>query len=154
MTTGIRAIGDEISQARALASTAIIAGGAGDNTLITGVIIDRTAHGMPQSGVLSVPFTTTLAAAQNLSLASWVLQHGDAANLSDAATFQASAAAVVLATSAGGGTVSGLFEVNVALMGARRYLRLNATPDLSAATVDTATLHGHIVFGGADRLPQ
>lgn len=153
MTTGIRAIGDEISQARAFANTALTAGGAGDNTLITGVIIDRAAHGMPQSGVLSIPFTTTLAAAATLTLVSWVLQHGDAANLSDAATFL-TAAAVPVASSAGGGTVTGVFEVNVALIGARRYLRFNATPDLSAASIDTAALSGHIIFGGADRLPQ
>lgn len=152
MTSQIRAIGDFISVARAAANTSITAGGGGDNTAVTGVIIDRAAFGYPQSMVFAVPFTTTLAAAATLSLG-YTVQSGEAANLSDAATL-VSANAAVIASSVGGGTVTGTFEVNVPLMGAGRYVRVNWTPDLSAANTDTAALSAVVVFGGADRLPQ
>ena len=151
-TTEIRAIGDIASVRRAAANTAVTAGGAGDNTLVTGVIIDRAALGWPQSAIFAVPFTTTLAAAASLSLA-YTVQEGDASNLSDAATLQ-SATSAVIASSVGGGTVTGTFEVNVPLIGAGRYVRVNWTPDLSAANTDTAALSAVLVFGGAERLPQ
>jgi hypothetical protein len=148
--TGMRAVGDEISVRRAAANTSLTAGGAGDNTLVTGVIIDRHALGLPESAVLALLWAATLAASQTLSLG-WTLQHGDAANLSDAATL-ASATPAVVAT--GAGSPTGQLEANVSLRGARRYLRLNFTPDLSAANTDTATVAAAIVFGGAARLPQ
>lgn len=148
--TGIRSIGDEISVRRATANAAATAGGAGDNTLVTGVIIDRAALGWPESCVVAIPFTATLAAAATLTVGG-VLQHGDAANMSDASAFSTITPAVV---ATGAGTVTGQVEVNLRLTGAKRYVRLNFTPDLSAASVDTAALSGIIVFGGAGRLPQ
>ena len=42
---------------------------------------------------------------------------------------------------------------DVNLSGARRYVRLNFTPELSAGATDTAALSGVAVFGGAIRLP-
>lgn len=152
MTSQIRAIGDFISVVRAAANTAVTAGGAGDNTAVTGVIIDRAALGWPSSGVLAIPFTTTLAATQSLSIG-YTIQSGEAANLSDAATLLTATSAVV-ASSVGGGTVTGTFEVNFSMLGAGRYIRANWTPDLSASGTDTAALAAVIVTGGADRLPQ
>lgn len=148
--TELRAIGDKISVRRATANAAATAGGAGDNTAVTGVIIDRAALGWPRSAVVAIPWAATLAAAQTLSLA-WTLQDGAAANLSDAATFASGASAPV---ATGPGSPAGQLEVNVDLTGARRYVRLNFTPDLSASGTDTAALSGVLVFGGADRLPQ
>lgn len=153
MTTEIRSIGDKISVRRALANTAATAGGSGDATAVTGVIIDRAAIGWPQSCVVAVPFTTTLAAAATLSLA-YTLQHGDDSGLSDAATLASATSAVIATGPSGGGTVTGTFEVNLSLAGAKRYVRLNATPDLSASGTDTAAFSGVIAFGGAMRLPQ
>lgn len=150
MTVGLRDIGSLIRVDRAAANTAVTAGGAGDNTLVTGVIIDRAAIGWPESAVVAIPFTTTLAAAQTLSV-SGVVQEGDASNLSDAVTHQ-TIASQVLAT--GAGTVTGTMEVSVPLRGAKRYIRVNFTPDLSAANTDTAALSAVIVTGGANRLPQ
>ena len=152
MTTGIRSIGDEIAVRRSAANTAVTAGGGGDNTAVTGVIIDRADLGWPQSAVLAIPFTTTLAAAATLSLA-YTVQEGNAANLSDAATLATATAAVVATGPVGGGTVTGTFEVNLSLAGAGRYVRANFTPDLSAAGTDTAALSAVMVFGGANRLP-
>jgi hypothetical protein len=146
---GSRDINSEIAVRRAAANTAVTAGGGGDNSAVTGVIIDRAALGWAESLVVAILFTTTLAAAQTLSVG-WTLQHGEDAGLSDAATL-ASAGAAVVAT--GAGTVAGQLEAGVSLRGARRYVRLNFTPDLSAGATDTAALAAALVFGGANRLP-
>jgi hypothetical protein len=152
MTTENRSIGDKITVRRAAANTAVTAGGGGDNTAVTGVIIDRYAIGNPQSCVVAIPFTTTLAAAATLSLA-YTVQSGEAANLSDAATLVSATSAVISTGGSGGTTNTGTFEVNVSLRGAGRYVRVNFTPDLSAGSTDTAALSAVIAFGGADRLP-
>ena len=153
MTTQIRNIGAMIAVLRAAANTAATAGGSGDNTAVTGVILDRAAYGFPQSGVVAIPFTATLAAGETLSIGCTV-QEGDASNLSDAATLVTAASAVVATGPGGGGTVTGTFELDLSLAGAGRYVRANFTPDLSAANTDTAALSAVFVFGGSDRLPQ
>ena len=153
MTTSIRSIGDEVTVVRAVANTSLTAGGGGDNSAVTGVIIDRAVIGWPQSAVVALPFTATLAATATLSLTPTV-QSGNASNLSDAASLAAPGATVVATGPAGGGTVTGCHEINVSLAGAGRYVRVNVTPDLSAANTDTAAISGVVVFGGANRLPQ
>lgn len=148
-----RNVGEVIDIARAAANTAVTAGGAGDNQAVTGVVVDLAALGQPQSCAIAIPFTATLGQGETLSIAH-TLQHGTAANLSDAATYQSRAATVVATGPTGGGTVSGVVKVNVPLRGARRYVRLNFTPDLSRANTDTAALSAVMVFGGAERLPR
>lgn len=152
MTTQNRSIGDLITVLRAAANTAATAAGTGDNTAVTGVIIDRNAIGSPQSAVLAIPFTATLAAGETLSIG-YTVQEGQTDDLTDAETLQAAALAVVATGPVGGGTVTGTFEVNVPLMGAGRYVRANFTPDLSAGATDVAALSAVLVFGGAERLP-
>jgi hypothetical protein len=153
MTTELRSIGDKIAVRRATGPSSLIAGGAGDAAAVTGVIIDRAALGWPESCVVAIPFTATLAAAATLTVAS-VLQHGDNSGLSDAETLATVSSGVVATGPGGGGTVVGTIEVNVPLRGAKRYLRLNYTPDLSAANTDVAALGGVVAFAGANRLPQ
>lgn len=150
---GKRSVGDEITVRRAAANTAVTAGGAGDNSAVTGVIIDRAAIGYPESCVVAIPFTATLAATATLQVATTV-QHGEASNLSDAATLTSVSATTYATGATGGSTETGTIEINVSLRGARRYVRVNFTPDLSAANTDTAALSAVIVFGGAERLPQ
>lgn len=152
MTTQIRSIGDLIAVRRAAANTAATAGGSGDNTEVAGVILDRAALGFPQSAVVAIPFTATLAAGATLAIA-WDIDEGNNSGLSDAEVLTSATAAVVATGPSGGGTVTGTFEANVSLAGAGRYVRLNFTPNLSAANTDTAALSAVIVFGGADRLP-
>lgn len=150
---GSRDIHSEITIRRAAANTAVTAGGGGDNTAVTGVIIDRAALGWAESVVIAIPYTTTLAQAATLSLA-YTLQHGEASNLSDAATLASATTAVIATGGTGGSTETGVFEVGVSLRGARRYVRLNFTPDLSAGSTDTAALSAVLAFAGANRLPQ
>lgn len=152
MTTQLRDIGSLVSVARAAANTAVTAGAGGDNTAITGVIIDRAAIGWPESMVLAVPFTATLGQAETLSIA-YTVQDGNNSGLSDAGTLQTATAAVVATGPTGGGTVTGCFEVSVPLRGAGRYIRCNTTPDMSRANTDTAALSVVAVFGGANRVP-
>lgn len=153
MTTQIRNIGALIAVLRAAANTAVTAGAGGDNTAVTGVILDRAAHGFPQSAVLAVPYTTTLGEGQTLSIG-YTVETGEAANLSGADTLKTAALAVVATGPSGGGTVTGTFEVDLSLAGAGRYVRANFTPDLNRANTDTAALCAVMVFGGAERLPQ
>lgn len=153
MTTQIRSIGDLIAVRRATANVAATAGGSGDGSEEAGVIIDRAALGHPQSAVIAIPFTATLAADKTLGV-SWKLETGADSGLSDAKELSSAATAVVATGPAGGGTLTGTIEANVPLMGAGRYVRLKFTPDLSALTVDTAELSAVFAFGGADRLPQ
>lgn len=150
MTTEVLNIGSKISVRRAAANLAITAGTGQDNQQQTGVIIDRAALGWPLSAVFAVPFEAVLAASETLSIA-YTVRTSDAADMSSPQTV-ASAAAAVVAT--GAGTIGGTFEANVSLRGARRYVQLLYTPDLSRANTDTATLSGVAVFAGADRLPQ
>lgn len=152
-TTEMRNIGDLISVRRAAANTAATAGGSGDGTAVTGVIIDRAALGWPQSAVIAIPFTATLAAAATLTIAD-TLQHGDASDLTGATTLSSQTAQTVATGPGGGGTVTGTYERNVSFRGAKRYVRVNFTPELSAANTDTAALSAVIVTGGAERLPQ
>lgn len=149
----MRDINSEISVRRAAANTAATAGGAGDATEVTGVIIDRAALGWAESVVLAIPFTSALGDGNTLTLA-WTLQHGEASNLSDAATLASASAATVATGGTGGSTVTGTLEAGVSLRGARRYVRLNFTPDLNRANTDTAALSAVLVFAGANRLPQ
>ena len=71
-----------------------------------------------------------------------------------AATLTSVSATTYATGATGGSTETGTIEINVSLRGARRYVRVNFTPDLSAANTDTAALSAVIVFGGAERLPQ
>lgn len=152
MTTQIRNIGALVAVARAAANTSLTAGGSGDNTEVVGVIIDRAAFGYPQSCVVAIPFSATLAAAATLTLL-WDVEEGNASNLSDAEILASQTAQVVATGPAGGGTVTGTFQVDVPLSGAGRYVRLNFTPNLSAANTDTAAVSAVFVLGGSDRLP-
>ena len=143
-------ISEDISGAYAAASTSATAAGTGDNTAVTGVIVDRAAAALnsPQEIAVLFPFTTTLGAGKNLFLKSVLLEHGDAANLSDAATFATfeDATGHSVATSAGGGTVTGCKRYGVNIGGAKRYVRLKFTPDLDATSVDTAVVMSVLVF--------
>jgi hypothetical protein len=145
-------IGALIKALRAAGNAALTAGGAGDNTAVPGVILDRAAIGMPQSGLLAIPFTATLAAGETLSV-TYTVAEGEAADLSDAATLVTGTVAAATGPT-GGGTVTGCLELDVKLRAGGRYVRVSYTPDLSAADTDTAALSALLICGGMDRLPQ
>ncbi|WP_420415918.1 hypothetical protein [Marinovum algicola] len=148
----IRDIGALISCARVIANTSLTAAGSGDNTEVTGSIIDRYAIGTPQSAVLAIPFTAALDEDETLTI-SYTINDGAESDLGDEA--ELTTGSVVAATGpSGGGTVTGCVEIDLFIGGAGRYIRPDVTPDLSRGATDTAAISGIMVFGGADRLPQ
>jgi hypothetical protein len=144
-------IGAFIKTQHATDNSSATAGGAGDNTQVVGQIIDRTLIAYPLSAQLSLAYKAVLAQAATLSMA-WKIEHGDAANLSDAAILQQDATAVIETGGAGGSTNRGVFNKNIDLAGAKRYVRISYTPDLSAANTDTFEGNAQLVFGGQDTL--
>ena len=143
-------IGTEIAAVDTGLNYNVVAAAGSDNAEVAGVIIDRESHGMPLSGCILIGWKATLGAAATLSIG-YRLEHGDAANLSDTADFakQLCAGNVVQTASASGGTYHGVLKVDLDLAGAKRYLRLNITEDLSAANTDVAVLSASpMVFGG------
>lgn len=128
------------------------AAGTGDNTEVAGAIIDLTAIGNPRSAKLVISYVTTLTADKTLSFAVDV-DHGDASNLSDASVLDSGFATTVVKTgavTAGVGTV----ELDVNLAGAKRYVRANATPDMSHTSADTAAWSMTWVFSGFPNDPS
>jgi hypothetical protein len=150
----LKNIGAFIKVLRAFANTSVTAAGSGDNTAITGAILDRQANGNAQSAVVAIPYLITLASAETFTLKNVLVEHGDASNLSDVATFATleDSTGSVIATGVKT-AVSDCKSYSVNLAGAKRYIRVKATPDLSASGTDTAAISGVVVFGGQDSLP-
>lgn len=140
---------------RASDNVSVTAGGAGDNTAVTGQIIDRHANGNPLSLAVAILFQAVLAAAATLTLKTVIVEHGDNSALSDAATFVTleTGTGSVVATGGGGGTTErGQKQYAVDLGGAKRYIRLKYTPDLSAGATDTAQVAAVAICGGQESL--
>jgi hypothetical protein len=121
-----------------------VAAGTGDNTEALGVIVDMTLQNGPMSGFMFCAGEALLADTKSISLVEFKLEHGDAANLSDAADLVVKAFTDIV-VSDGGTTEQFAVKVSVDLTGVKRYWRLTATPDLDAASVDTF----HLGFGFA-----
>jgi hypothetical protein len=138
---------------RLSAAAAAVAAGAGDATTVTGVTIDRMGFGlgsMPNSAVFAILYDATLATGKTLSLGYAVQDSADNSNFSDYAT----ATSAVIATGAtAASVVAGELQVDVDLQSARRFVRFNHFPDLSATQTDTSVTRATGFFGGFDRLP-
>jgi hypothetical protein len=143
-----------ISARVASANTSITAGGAGDNTAITGSSIDRAQFGAPPlCADLLLQFDATLAQAATLTLKTVKVQDSaDGSTWADYVTF--TDPGVVATGPTGGGNVTGVTRLGVNLSSARRYVRAVFTPDLSAGGTDTAKLLAAFVFAGFDAIPS
>ena len=138
----------ETLSAFALASTAVTAGGSGDNTEVVGVTIDiGSLAERPNSVSFEVPFVATLAATQTGVVTGLIQQSVDGTTWT---TLVASATLLTLTGPSGGGTVRGVARIGSSLLKKDcNYIRVKATPNLSAANTDTAVLGaGVAVFGG------
>jgi hypothetical protein len=128
------------------------AAGTGDATSVTGLTIDRQGFGngsMPASALVGVHYETTLASGATLSIG-YAVQ--DSADNSTWADYQTATYALAATGPSGGGAVKGSFNVAVNLGSARRYVRLNYNPDLSATGTDTSYSDAVGFFAGFDRL--
>jgi hypothetical protein len=131
-------------------STSATAAGTGDNTTKTGIVIDREALNMPMSAVATVLADATLSSGANLKVTFSIAEGPDGTNFS---TYQTTGAQTTLTAVGGASTKSGQVSLAVNLSGARRYVRLDHIPDLSAAGTDTSLTRAVWAFSGEDRLP-
>lgn len=148
-----RDVGSLGSIVRLSAPAAATAAGAGDATTTTGVTIDRAggANGsLPNALALGVVFEATLATGKTLAIGYAVQDSADGANWSD---YQTATFATVATGATAASAVAGMFEVGVNLTSARRYIRANFQPDLSATGTDTAVARAVGFLAGYDRLP-
>ena len=129
------------------------AGGTGDNTAVLGTAIDRLAMaGVALNAEIILAFSAVLAATATLTLKTVKVQDSaDGSTWADFATF--TDPGVVATGPTGGGTVAGVVKFGVNLGSARRFVRVDYTPDLSASGTDTCQVLAVLNFGGFDRLP-
>lgn len=131
------------------------AGGTGDATEVDGAYVDRLAsdHGPFMSMKVIITFTTTLAAAATLTFAG-NMQDATTSGGSGVADYGTAFTATTVATGpSGGGTVTGTVEIDVDLSAAREFVRVQLTPNLSAANTDTAEWAATYVLFGSPRQP-
>mgnify|MGYP001582821430 CR=1 FL=1 len=133
-------------------ATTLTAAGSGDNTELTGEVIDRLGF---ESCVVAVPFKAVLATAESLALTIKVAESEDGSTFGSDETI---ASAVTVVTQASGGTTHDTYFLNVNLSGVgaprKRYLKFKLTPNLSASATDTAVVAGLVILGGAVVKPQ
>jgi hypothetical protein len=141
-----------IGAATASDNAALTAGGTGDNTLVTGLVIDRVALGSPLSASFVARYKAVLAAAATLSLA-YSIETDDNSGFSSPTVLQSATTAVIDTGAGGGSTQRGVYRIPVDFAGAEQYVRIKFTPDLSAANTDTAEVSIVAVLGGQDFLP-
>lgn len=126
----------------------LVAGGTGDATAVTGATIDRLGYGSAKVVLVS---RAVLAQAATLALA---VEYQESSNGSDWDTAVALQASTTVATGgSGGSTELDITTFDIDLSGKKRYIRVNYTPNLSAANTDTAEATCALVMGGADTLP-
>lgn len=148
-------VGALITTRNASTELAWTAGGAGDNTTKTGVVIDREAIGSPGNGApplsaqLAVLYEATLASGNTLTIAIG-LDHSS--NNSDWVEYASTAATTTATGTSGGAAQTSQMVFNVNLSSARRWIRPKFLPDLSAAGTDTAKAVAVAVLAGYDRL--
>jgi hypothetical protein len=144
---------DACSSENAGAPSVITAGGALDNSKVTGQTIDRyQGGGLAQSAVITTQVLAALAAAETCKLAHEYQTSADGSSWDTAVVIEA--ATTYLTGPGGGGNKRGQAEFNLDLKGLKRYVRVNVTLDLSRANTDTASFATVVALGGFDVLPQ
>lgn len=136
----------------AVTATNATAGGAGDNTEVDGATLDTMAlpcHAQSVSFVIGA--RATLAQTKTLTVTANLQDSADGSQWADITD---PAAILVLTGATGGSTETGTAKIGYDLTKARRYVRIQATPDLNATGTDTATIFGTAIFGGLQILPQ
>ena len=128
----------------------VLANGAGDATEVTSGYIDRQGY---ESCKVFIAYTATLANGESLAIAANLQDAGDSSG-TGVADYGTVLASTVQVTSSGGGVETGVVELDFDLTGAKRYIRLQFTPDLSASGVDVADVTGIVVLGGAEKQPS
>ena len=128
------------------------AGGTGDATAQTGAIVDQSVANL-RSGLAVVFGEADLADTETLSLLVKI-EHGDLANLSDAADYDFGGDPGSLGVVATGATAVAVSDIPVAgairidLTGVKRYWRVSVTPTHSASGTDVCNGGFGVVAAG------
>ena len=139
-----------LAAAYVAASTAVTAGGSGDNTEVSGAYIDCQDV---ESITFLLPFTTTLGAGETLTIACNIQDATSSGGAGVADYGDAVAATVVATGETGGSTETGVAVATFDVSGANRYIRLQFTPNASASGTDTAAIQAVAILGGQKRNP-
>lgn len=147
----MRDLADITAGAIASAYTHATAGGTGDNTAVTGLTIDRDLYGVPLSAVFAIAYEAALGQGNTLTIKSAKVEHSpDGSTWSTYTTYTDPG---VVDTGGTGGTIQrGVVRLGCDLKSAYRYVRFDWTPDLSAASTDTASAIASATLAGFDRL--
>lgn len=149
-----RDVADLITSKLGSAFASLTAGGAGDATAVVGVWIDRFATGaVPLSAELLLAFSATLGANKNLSIGTVKIEQSSDGVNADATAYLTFTDPGIVASSVGGATVTGVVKLNAPLGSAKRFVRVDFTPDLSAADTDTAKAVAIWNLAGFDQIP-
>lgn len=134
------------------APSLITAAGTGDNTKVTGQVINRKSGvALAHSAVVATGWLAALTNAKTFSLAHEIAESSDGSNFDTAEVIEALA---VKKTATSTTNFRGVDEHDVNLMGRKQYFRVNVTPDLNASGTDTALFFTVIVLGGWTQIPQ
>lgn len=142
----------------AMAATAATAGGSGDATEVDGITIDLDAgtRGRRFNALVFVLLgQATLAEGETLTLTANLQDAEDdgAGSPTDWADITTPAVALTLTGGTGGSTERGAAKIGFDLRNARRYVRVQVTPDLSAANTDTAAINAAAILANPDLAP-
>jgi hypothetical protein len=128
----------------------VTAAGAGDATESDGIWVQRPE--MAASCKVIVAYEAVLADTEDIAIG-FNVQDATSAAGAGVDDFGAAVASAVLVTSSGGTTERGVVELDLNLAGANEFLRTQITPDMSAASTDTARIQAVFVFSGERVVP-
>jgi hypothetical protein len=147
----MRDLVDVTAGAIASAYTHATAGGAGNNTAVTGLTIDRDSYGVALCAVFELAYEAALGQGNTITIKNVKVEHSQ--DGSTWSTYQTYTDPGVVDTGGTGGTTQrGVVRLGCDLKSAYRYVRYDWTPVLSAANTDTVSLMASATVAGFDRL--
>ena len=121
----------------------------GDDTEVNGAALD--VNGKYGSLKVALQYTTALTEDKTLSLTANLQTADDSSFAVNAEDMGDALTKTAFATGGSGGTTeTGIVELDFDLRGARRYVRIQYTPDLSHTSTDTCTVAAAYVLAGAN----
>ena len=150
MHPNVNGMAEQLKCAYAAISTALAAG-TGDDTEVNGAALD--VNGKYGSLKVALAYTATLTSTKTLSLTANLQTADDSSFSVNAEDFGVAMAKTAVAGGEGVTSATGIVELDFDLRGARRYVRIQYTPDLSHSGTDTCTVAAAYVLAGATTQP-
>ncbi len=150
MTSRTHDIGAYIKGVKALTAN-VVASSVGGGVEQNGDDVDRNLVGrLYRSCKLMVPYVATVAVGQTVTLKANTQDGASSTAYTDYADADGSTAVSAIATTA---APNGVLEMRLNLGPAKRFVRVQLTPTLTAATADTVAIAGVHAFGGGEENP-